>query len=136
MESCVFCKIVSGKLDAYRVYEDDAAVAFLDLNPVSRGHVLVVPQRHAETVTELSDEEAGELFAAARNVAALIEEGLEPDGLNLLQNNGEAAGQEVRHVHVHVIPRYFEGDGLAVRFDTEALTEEAASRVLETLGQA
>lgn len=133
MDGCVFCRIVSGEFDAYRVYEDDATVAFLDVNPVTTGHTLVVPRRHAGTLTELNGEEVGAVFAAAREVAEKLEAGLEPEGLNLLQNNGAAAGQEVEHVHVHLIPRYGDEDGLSVRFDSENLDEETARGVLKKL---
>ncbi|MDY6777004.1 MAG: HIT family protein [Candidatus Nanohaloarchaea archaeon] len=129
---CPFCQIIDGKLESYTVYEDEDALAFLDVNPVSRGHTLVVPKVQAATLDELDGGETSALFNAVRKVESAVEEGLEPDGVNVLQSNGEAAGQEVFHVHVHVIPRYGE-DGLEFSFETGELGEGEARNVLEEL---
>ncbi len=131
-DGCPFCQMVSGKLDAHVVHEDDDTLAFLDINPVSRGHILVVPKQHADRVTALDRETAGALFGTARDIAAAAEAALEPDGVNLLQSNGEAAGQEINHVHVHVIPRY-RGDGLSFSFDAGELQDEEAHEVLDAV---
>ena len=96
--------IASGEVPASLVYEDEKAVAFLDLNPRARGHTLVIPKRHAATFTDLSEEEGGKLFAAVRTVAARLMQELGAAGVNIGVNSGEVAGQVVPHVHVHVVP--------------------------------
>lgn len=108
--SCIFCRIVDGDLPSRTVYETDAALAFLDANPLVRGHTLVVPRTHHETVGDLSPEAAGALFEAVSAVTPRVESAVHADGTTVAVNNGEAAGQEVPHVHVHVVPR-FEDDG-------------------------
>lgn len=127
-EDCVFCGIVAGELPSYDLYEDDDVLAFLDANPVAEGHALVVPTAHRERLTDLDADETAAVFDAARRVAGAIEAALEPDGYNLFQANGAAAGQEVFHSHVHVVPRT-EGDGVALAFEPGDLTEETAERV-------
>ncbi|MHB1295172.1 MAG: HIT family protein [Anaerolineae bacterium] len=108
---CVFCKIVQGQLPAVLVYEDAHTLAFLDHRPASLGHTLVIPRRHAETLLELDAEEVAQLFRAVLVVADAVRAELQPDGFNVWQSNGAAAGQVVHHVHVHVLPRHT-GDGL------------------------
>lgn len=103
---CIFCKIVAGEAPAHRVDEDEHTVAFLDINPATRGHALVVPRRHSADLLDISDEELTHTALAARRLAARIEETLRPDGFNLLNACRPAAWQTVFHYHVHVIPRY------------------------------
>ena len=108
---CIFCGIVSGEIPGRTVYEDDAVQAFLDANPLAPGHTLVVPKEHAETLSDATAAEAGALMEAARELAPRIEDAVDADATTVAVNNGEAAGQEVPHVHVHVVPR-FEDDGI------------------------
>lgn len=109
--SCLFCSIVAGEIPARKVYEDESAIAFLDINPWHRGHTLVIPKRH---VADLFDGEAlGEISQAIHATAALLKDRLDADGMNLLSNAGAVAGQEVFHLHVHLIPRFAEAPGLA-----------------------
>jgi histidine triad (HIT) family protein len=110
MADCLFCRIISGELKAHTIYEDPHAFAFLDIHPSSRGHALVIPRAHAETLSQLDDREIGPLFAAVKAVTALLEAALKPAGMNIGVNHGWAAGQRVGHLHVHLIPRYA-GDG-------------------------
>ena len=108
---CIFCKIVAGEVPSTRVDEDERTVAFMDVNPATRGHLLVVPREHAADVHAIDEED---LFAVARTaklMAGRIVERLGADGVNVMQNSGRAAWQTVFHYHVHVIPRY-EGDPL------------------------
>lgn len=107
---CVFCKIVAGELPSTKVYEDDQVLAFMDINPLNDGHLLVVPRRHAETLWDLEIEEAAAVARAARRIAEGIRDALRPDGLTLNQANGRAAHQVVPHFHLHLIPRWA-GDG-------------------------
>jgi histidine triad (HIT) family protein len=105
MPDCVFCDIVDGTIPSYTVYEDDAVVAFLDANPLARGHTLVVPKAHHERVNDLSAALAADLFAAVPDVTEAVERAVDAEATTVAINNGTAAGQEVPHVHVHVVPR-------------------------------
>lgn len=110
-EDCIFCQIVAGELPAQRVDEDERTVAFMDINPATRGHALVIPREHASDLREVSDEDLTACSLAARRLAERAVERLGADGVNLLNACGAAAWQTVFHFHVHVIPRY-EGDPL------------------------
>jgi histidine triad (HIT) family protein len=103
---CLFCKIVAGELPATRVHEDERTVAFMDINPATRGHVLVVPRAHSRDLLEIPADDLAACAAAARTLAARASERLGADGVNLLNSCGRAAWQTVFHFHVHVIPRY------------------------------
>jgi diadenosine tetraphosphate (Ap4A) HIT family hydrolase len=112
---CIFCRIVRGEAEAHVVYQDDRVMAFLDLHPVTRGHLLVVPRRHAPDLAALEPQDAAAMIEAARRLAgALRRASLHVDGVNLHLADGAAAGQSVFHAHLHVIPRY-RGDGFGFR---------------------
>ena len=111
MTDCIFCKIINGELPSAKVYEDEHVFAFLDLSQVTKGHTLVVPKIHKSNVFELTPEIAGNLFERVPKIANALNTAYEPIGMNLLQNNGEFAGQSVFHFHLHLIPRYGKGDG-------------------------
>ncbi len=116
MTSCVFCDIVRGEAPATVVFQDEEAMVFLDIRPVNPGHLLVVPCRHAAGLADLEGATGGHLFqVAALMAAALRRSGVRCEGVDLFLADGAAAGQEVMHVHVHVIPRY-RGDGFGFRF--------------------
>jgi histidine triad (HIT) family protein len=100
----VFCKIVSGSLPSFTVYQDDKYIAFLDAFPFSLGHTLVCPKKHGETVWDMNEEEIGGLFLVASMVSKAVVSATEADGFRFVQNNGEAANQVVPHVHIHTIP--------------------------------
>jgi len=108
---CIFCKIISGELAARRIYEDDRALAFLDIGAWHRGHALVVPKRHVPDLVT-GPGSLSEIAPAIDAVARLLMDRLAADGINLLSSTGEAAGQEVFHLHVHVVPRYADDPGL------------------------
>ncbi|TMW74003.1 HIT family protein [Alteribacter natronophilus] len=110
-EDCIFCKIVNGDIPGAKVYEDEHVLAFFDISQVTKGHTLVIPKNHEENVYELKEETASRLFAAVPKVARALKQTFEPIGLNILNNNGEKAGQSVFHYHLHLIPRYGKGDG-------------------------
>jgi histidine triad (HIT) family protein len=103
-ENCVFCKIIKRNLPAHIVFEDKNYIAFLDNFPFSRGHTLVCPKKHGETVWDMTQEEIGGLFALASKISRAIILAMNADGFRFVQNNGEAANQVVPHVHVHTIP--------------------------------
>ena len=106
MTDCLFCGIVAGDVPGQIVDSDEHTVAFMDINPATRGHALVVPREHAEDLIDVSDEDLGRTMLAARRLAARMEETLEPDGFNILNACRPAAWQTVFHFHLHVIPRY------------------------------
>ena len=112
---CVFCKIVAAEIPCFKVYEDEATLAFMDINPVGDGHVLVIPKAHFADVVAVSEDAIGAVAAAAREVARAVQAALAPSGLNLLQCNGEAAAQSVQHFHMHVIARRID-DGLKMNW--------------------
>ena len=111
MEDCIFCKIIAGKILANKVYENGHSLAFLDINPVNKGHTLVVPKEHHSDLQTLSLPVLHDMVDAVQKVAAAVKKGVNADGINLGMNNGRAAGQVVFHAHMHVIPR-FSDDGL------------------------
>ena len=119
MDNCVFCKIVSGDIPSFRVYEDEECIAVLDINPASPGHTLVIPRVHRKDLTELSVQEIAHAFSVAKLLGERQMERLGADGFNLVQNNGAAAGQTVLHFHIHVIPRYAGGPQIAAWKQTE-----------------
>lgn len=108
---CLFCAIIAGDIPAKKIYEDDKAFAFLDINPWQRGHSLVIPKRHVVDVLE-DDEALAEIAPAIATVGRLLKQSLNAQACNVLSNAGAVAGQEVFHAHVHVIPRYAEAPGL------------------------
>ena len=108
---CIFCKILAGDLPSHKVYENDAAIAFLDINPLHDGHTLVIPKKHYPDFLHMPKEDFGDFSEALQKVAKAVKQATGADGLNIGINVGQAAGQIVFHAHFHVIPR-FEGDGL------------------------
>lgn len=104
--NCVFCKIIAGEIPSRTVYEDEKYKAIMDVSPASKGHVIILPKSHASDIFEISEEDLAGAMIVAKKVAAMLKEKLGCDGVNILQNNGEVAGQTVFHLHVHVIPRY------------------------------
>lgn len=110
MADCVFCMILDGKIPAAKVYDDERTLAFMDINPLSRGHCLVVTKAHAATLYDAEVEDLKAAIATAKKVAGALRKALSPDGLNVLQANGVAAFQSVPHFHLHLIPRW-NGDG-------------------------
>jgi len=133
--SCVFCNIVRGEAPASVVYADDRVLAFMDIQPVNPGHLLVIPRAHAAYLADLEAETGGHLFQVGMNLAAAVRRsGVRCEGVDLFLADGEAAGQEVFHVHLHVIPRYT-GDGFGFRFgpDYHRRPERAA---LDALAEA
>mgnify|MGYP004646784283 FL=1 len=115
VEGCVFCKIASGEIPSKTVYEDDDFRAILDISPASKGHVIILPKNHADNIFEISDEDASGIMLVAKKIASKVKNVFGCDGVNILQNNGEAAGQTVFHLHVHVIPRY-ENDNIRIKW--------------------
>lgn len=127
---CIFCKIANGEIPSATLYEDEEFRVILDLGPASKGHALILPKAHAANLFELPDETAAKAIVVAKKVAARLQEGLNADGLNLVQNNGEAAGQTVFHFHMHLIPRYRD-DSVNVTWKPGELTESDKQEILK-----
>lgn len=133
---CIFCMIISGDIPSRKIYEDDHAYVFLDVRPWQRGHTLVVPKRHVVDVLEESDA-LTEIAPTAERVSRLLVDRLNADGLNLLSSARAVAGQEVFHLHLHLVPRYESQPGLAGLFKHEAVTDAELDAVLaEIVGAA
>ena len=119
MSDCIFCEILSDDLPSSIVYRDDICTAFMDIQPVNAGHVLVVPNRHAPFLADLDEDTGARMFRIAHRVAlALRNSGVECEGVNLFLADGEAAMQDVFHVHLHIFPRYV-GDGFGLTFSPD-----------------
>lgn len=114
MEDCVFCKIVKGDLPCFRIFEDERVLAFGDINPLARGHSLVIPKVHAENLWEISTEDLFAVHRAARSIASAIRKILGPAGIACVQLNGREVNQVVMHYHLHLIPRVSGGPRLPV----------------------
>ena len=132
MRDCIFCKIANGEIPSATLYEDEDFRVILDLGPASKGHALILPKEHAANLYELPDELAAKAMVVAKKVGSVLAKGLNCDGLNVVQNNGEAAGQTVFHFHIHLIPR-FKGDEKQVKLTWEPgkLTDEVKEEVLK-----
>ena len=129
MDNCIFCKIANGEIPAATLYEDENFRVILDLGPASKGHALILPKSHAANIYELSDEMAAKAMVLAKKMATAMTEALKCDGFNIVQNNGEAAGQTVFHFHMHLIPRY-KDDHAGVTWTPGTLTDEVKEEIL------
>lgn len=132
MNDCIFCKIANGEIPAATIYEDDDFRVILDLGPASKGHALILPKTHAANIYELPDEVAAKAMILAKKMATKMTDKLECDGFNIVQNNGEVAGQTVFHFHMHLIPRYAD-DGVKLGWVPGTLADEVKEEVLEKL---
>ncbi len=124
MNDCLFCKIVAGEIPSYKVYEDERFLAFLDINPVNRGHTLIVPKKHSKSLLEMEDNLASEMVILIKTLAKHIKEKLNADGINIMSNIEAPAGQIIFHTHIHIIPR-FKNDGFKHWHGTEYKKNEA-----------
>ena len=115
MEECIFCKIIDGRIPAEKVYEDDKVMCFLDIMPANKGHCLVVPKKHTQTLMEMSETELVAAVKAAKKVASALSLSFGNGSFNIVMNNGKDAGQVVGHSHLHLIPR-FQKDRLRIKW--------------------
>ena len=127
-DDCIFCKIANGEIPSKTLYEDERFRVILDLGPAARGHALVIPKEHASDLYELPEETASQVLVLAKKMAARMADKLHCDGLNLIQNNGEAAGQTVPHFHLHMMPRYLK-DGQKIGWVPGKPTQEELEAV-------
>jgi histidine triad (HIT) family protein len=133
VNDCLFCKIVAKQIPAQIVYEDDHALAFLDIHPSAPGHTMVIPKVHAPNLLELPPEEVGPLFAAVQHVGKMLSKAFTPDGITMGANQGRASGQEVDHLHVHLIPRWHNDGGHAVQSVVHNPPEESLDDILKKI---
>ena len=131
--NCIFCKIANGEIPSKTLYEDDKFRVILDLGPASKGHALILPKDRYANLYELPDEMAGEVMKLAKKMATQMTERLGCEGFNLVQNNGELAGQTVFHFHMHLIPRYRD-DGQKIGWKPQEVTQEELEAVVKCFG--
>lgn len=122
-----FCKIANGEIPSATVYEDSVCRVILDVNPANKGHALIIPKEHFDNIYSIDAETAAKIFTIATEVAKAQKAELNPDGLNILQNNGEAAGQTVFHFHMHLVPRYIKDNVTMTWIPGKADTEELST---------
>ena len=127
-DDCIFCKLANGIIPTNSLYEDDVVKVIFDAGPASLGHVLILPKEHFDNVYALDDDTAAHVFQVAVKVAKALKEGLNLEGLNIVQNNGEIAGQTVFHFHMHIIPRY-KGDTVNVGWKPGEVTDEEVEKI-------
>ena len=127
-DDCIFCKIASGQIPSKTIYEDEIFRVILDLGPATKGHALILPKDHADNLFELPDDTAEKVLVLAKKLATQMKEKLDCDGLNLVQNNGEEAGQTVKHFHMHMIPRY-KNDGQKIAWKPGEPTQDELENI-------
>lgn len=131
-QDCIFCKIIAGEIPCFKLYEDDATFAFMDINPANDGHALVIPKDHAKDVHAVSDDFISRTVITAKKISAAVEKSVSPGGINLVQCNGPAAGQSVFHFHMHVLPRR-EGDELKLNWGLKPGDMDAIAKLAEKI---
>lgn len=131
-KNCLFCKIVAGEIPSYKIYEDEKFFAFLDINPVNKGHVLIVPKKHSQNILEMEDSLAGEMMILVKKLGKQLKRKLNAGGINIISNIDAPAGQVIFHTHIHIIPR-FENDGFEHWNGTE-YKEKEAKEIQKILG--
>ena len=132
MDNCIFCKIANGEIPSATLYEDEEFRVILDLGPATKGHALILPKTHAANIYEISEDMAAKAMILAKKMATKMTKALNCDGFNIVQNNGEPAGQTVFHFHMHLIPRY-KNDNVGLGWHMGELTEEDKKEILEKL---
>lgn len=131
-ENCIFCKIAAGEIPSATLYEDEDFRVIMDIEPASKGHALILPKEHYANIYELPEELASKVMVLAKKMVAKMTDIVECDGYNVLQNNGEVAGQTVFHFHMHLIPRY-KDDDVTIKWKQGTLTEEVKTEILSKI---
>lgn len=131
-DNCIFCKIINGEIPSHVLYEDEQFKVILDVNPATKGHALILPKEHYANLYELPEETAADAMKLAQRMMRKMTEKLDCDGFNIVQNNGEAAGQTVFHFHMHLIPRY-KNDGEILKYIAGEPGQEELERIKKTL---
>lgn len=127
-DDCIFCKLANGDIPTNSLYEDEIVKVIFDANPASKGHVLILPKNHFNDIYDMDDETAAHVFKVAVKIAKAYKSALEYDGLNIVQNNGESAGQTVFHFHMHIIPRYRK-DTVHVAWEPGTIGDETVKEI-------
>jgi histidine triad (HIT) family protein len=136
MADTIFSKIIAGEIPCHRVYEDDKVLAFLDINPLSKGHTLIIPKEPAVTLDQLSDESAAAIGRVLPRLARAILQATGATAYNVLQNNGVGGHQAVMHVHFHIIPKYADGSGLGIGWPARQLNAEDGRQLAAAIADA
>lgn len=131
-DNCIFCRIIAGEIPSYTLYEDEKFKVILDVGPATRGHALILPKDHYANLYELPEETAAEVIRLAKKMMARMTDKLECDGFNIVQNNGEVAGQTVNHFHMHLIPRY-KNDGEILKYIAGEPGQEELEQIRRTI---
>jgi len=132
-ENCIFCKITVREIPSRIIFENDLNIAFLDTSPISKGHTIVIPKTHYSNLEDIPDHELTELYKIVKQLAIKIHQKLKIDGYNILQNNFTAAGQVIKHFHVHIIPRNFDDKKLQIKIPRTQTSEEELNNIFEVL---
>ena len=131
-DDCIFCKLANGEIPTNKIYEDEDFTVILDLGPATRGHALILPKDHADCLFDLPDETAAKILPLAGKLGKKMVEKLHADGMNVIQNNGEVAGQSVMHYHLHLIPRY-KNDGQHLLWKPGKVSDDEVKEILDAL---
>jgi len=132
-KDCIFCKIIDREIPSKIVFESNLNLAFLDIFPISRGHTIVIPKNHYVNLEDIPDDKLSELFKSVKKIATIIHNKLKIDGYNILQNNYKAAGQDINHIHVHIIPRNLDEKRLRFEIPRNQATEDDLNSILDIL---
>ena len=132
-KDCIFCKIIDREIPSKIVFESNLNLAFLDIFPISRGHTIVIPKNHYVNLEDIPDDKLSELFKSVKKIATIIHNKLKIDGYNILQNNYKAAGQDINHIHVHIIPRNLDEKRLRFEMPRNQATEDDLNSILDIL---
>lgn len=133
-DDCIFCKLANGMIPTRSIYEDENFKVILDAAPATRGHALILPKEHADNLYQMPEDMTGKAFVLAKKMAASMTETLGSQGFNIVQNNGEAAGQTVFHFHIHLVPRY-EDDGQGLFWESRHYAEDVLDEICSQLSK-
>ena len=132
-DDCIFSKIAAGEIPSRKIYEDKDLIAIMDLSPTSKGHSLIIPKEHYTNIYDIDEEIAGKVMKTAKKLATKMTVALNCDGFNLLQNNGETAGQTMFHFHMHLIPRYKDADNNMLKFTSVSFSDEEMDSIRDQI---
>ncbi|MFX1377783.1 MAG: HIT family protein [Promethearchaeota archaeon] len=132
-KDCIFCKIVIREIPSKIIFENDFTLAFLDISPISNGHTIIIPKNHYSNLEDISDNDLSEVYKVAKLLAIRIRKALNVDGYNILQNNFIAAGQVIKHFHVHIIPRKFDDNKFQIQIPRTQASEKDLAKIYEIL---
>ena len=132
-DDCIFCKIAAGEIPSRKIYEDSDLIAIMDLNPTSKGHSLIIPKEHCTNIYDIDEDIAAKVMKTAKKLATKMTVALNCDGFNLLQNNGETAGQTMFHFHMHLIPRYKDADNNMLKFTSVSFSDEEMDSIRDQI---